>query len=584
MTVPTRQSRLPHRRGSPRGAVAGALVTILLAAALIGLGAWLLLRKAPAPAAGSGATSSAAASGGAARQLGAGPGGVAAPEGKLPPPIEPVVGAPQLAAAAPYLPKDGVVEVNISEYAGYGGLIVANGGLDPSPDSFFARTYGFKVKLSVSEEETWSALNNGRFAASSTTTDVLAVLGRQFQVVVPAQIGFSRGADMVVVDAGIATVNALAGKVLAASQFNESEFFIRYLAREAGLAVKVLRDLDGRPAAGELGLVFYENAFKACDAYQHELAAGRGRLNGCVGWSPRTDEIVEAAHGKAKALVTNRNLLVVADVLTVNKGFAEAQPRMVKGLVHGLLEGNRRLRDDPKASLGVVARAFKWSEADTVANLAKVHLANLPESRAFFSGTIDAAGSFGGIFQSSLLAYGDLVKNPADPARYLDLSHLDALAKEGLFAGQVVAIAPIKTAAGGSLEGDPLLKKDIRFFYEPNSSRLDEKEPKNLEYLDAVKQFLQVSPGSVVVLRGHVDNARVGEFRKQGGEELVRAMGLKAMELSRQRAIGVREALLKRHAKLDPKRLETVGRGWEEPAGPDSNLNRRVEVQWFTLE
>jgi NitT/TauT family transport system substrate-binding protein len=88
----------------------------------------------------------------------------------------------------------------------------------------------------------------------------------------------------------------------------------------------------------------------------------------------------------------------------------------------------------------------------------------------------------------------------------------------------------------------------------------------------------------VVVLRGHVDNTRVPEFRRQGGEELVRSMALKAMELSRQRAVAVREALLARHQGLDPKRIETVGRGWEEPAGADPDLNRRVEVQWFTLE
>ena len=79
---------------------------------------------------------------------------------------------------------------------------------------------------------------------------------------------------MVVVDRGIASVNALAGKILAASQFNESEFFIRYLAQEAGLPVVVLRDLDAKPKAGSLGLVFYEDAFVACDAYQHELAGG----------------------------------------------------------------------------------------------------------------------------------------------------------------------------------------------------------------------------------------------------------------------------------------------------------------------
>jgi NitT/TauT family transport system substrate-binding protein len=564
------------RLRSQRGAAAGTIITILLAMALVGMGAWLLVRRAAAPPP-TGASSS--APGGQV-----GPAAARAPEGKVPAPVEPVTGPPPLAAAATYVPKDGVVEVDLSEYAGYGGLIVANGGLEPNPDSFFTRTYGFKVKLTVGEGETWSLLNNGRFAASATTTDVLAVQGRGFQVVVPAQIGWSRGADMLVVDAGIGTVNQLAGKLLAASQFNEAEFFLRYLAREAGVKVRVLRDLDGRPEPTEVGLVFYEDANAGCTAYQSELASGRRRLNGCVGWSPRTDEVIEASAGRAKALVTNRNLLVVADILTVNKGFAEANPKMVKGLVHGLLEGNRRLRDDQKANLAVVARAFKWSEAEAAAQLAKVHLANLPENRAFFAGTIDAAGSFGGIFQSSVLAYGDVIKNPSDSARYPDLSHLEALAREGLFAGQVVAIAPIKTAGGTSLEGDPLLKKDIRFFYEPNSHKLDAAEPKNLEYLDAVKQFLQVSPGSVVVLRGHVDNARVPEFRKQGGEELVRAMALKAMELSRQRAVGVREALLARHPKLDPKRVETVGRGWEEPVGAEGNLNRRVEVQWFTLE
>lgn len=568
----------PTRLRTARGAAAGTLVTLLLVAALLALGAWLLLRRTPAPLA---AKAPGAAPAGPAAP--GGPGAAKAPEGKAPLPVEPVTGRPPLAAAAPYLVKDGVVEVDISEYAGYGGLIVANGGLEPSPDSFFARNYGFKVKLSVGEGETWSQLNNGRFAASATTTDALAVQGRDFQVVVPVQLGWSRGADMLVVDAGLATVNKLAGKVVAASQFNEAEFFLRYLAREAGLKVRVLRDLDGRPEPGEVGLVFYEDANAGCTAYQHELA-GAHRLSGCVGWAPRTDEVIEASAGRAKALVTNKNLLVIADILAVNKGFAEQNPRLVKGLVHGILEGNRRLRDDPRANLAVVARAFKWSEADTAAELAKVHLANLPENRAFFGGTIDAAGSYGGIFQSSVLAYGDLIRNPSDPARFLDLSHLEALAKEGLFAGQVVAIAPIRSGAPASLEGDPLLSKDIRFFFEPNSARLDVKEAKNQEYLDTVQQYLQVSPGSVVVLRGHVDDAKVPDFRRQGGEELVRAMALKAMELSRQRALGVREALLRRHPRLDAKRVEAVGRGWEEPVGKDGNLNRRVEVQWFTLE
>jgi NitT/TauT family transport system substrate-binding protein len=565
-------------RARARGSAAGNIITLLLLLGIVGLGLWLWLGKKSEPAADARPQTREATA--AKRDS-----GIAAPEGDAPSPIEPVIGTPTLEAANTFVPKDNILRIDISEYAGYGGLIVANGGLEPNENSVFFKEHGFKLQISMSEDETWSSLNNGRLAATATTADALAVLGRQFDAVVPVQIGYSRGADMLVVDRGIAQVNALAGKILAASQFNESEFFIRYLAHEAGLPIVILRDLDARPKPDSLGLVFYEDAFQACDAYQHELATGARRLNGCVGWTPKTDEVVEASNGAAKVLVSNRNLLVIADVLAVNKGFAKAHPEMVKGLVHGILEGNRRLRDNQAENLAVVAKAFKWSEADARDELSRVHLANAPENRAFFAGTIDSAGSFGGIFQSSILAYGTLIRNPADPARFVDTAALDAVSKRSPFSEQKIAIAPIRTATQSALEGDPLLSKDIRFFFEPNSANLDRNAPQNQEYLQTIKRFLQVSPGSTVVLRGHVDNARINEFRESGGEQLVQSMALKAMELSRQRALAVSEALSSKFPEIDKARIEAVGRGWEEPtASTDSAQNRRVEVQWFTVE
>lgn len=559
-----------------RGNSAGTAITLLLIVALIAMGGWLMLRDKKAADATNTSTTTQSTT---PRNPTVNP----AVDGDAPTPIEPVDGLPTLDAAATYQPTGAVIDVDISEYAGYAGLVVANGGLDPNPDSFFAKNYGFQVHLTLSEEESWSKLNNGKLAASVTTADVLAALGRQFEVTVPAQIGFSRGADMVVVDTGISSINQLKGKVLAAAQFNESEFFIRYLASEANVPVVVLRDLDARPNPDQLGLVFYEDNDVACDAYEHELNAS-ARLNGCIGWSPRTDEVIETSAGKAKMLVSNRNLLIIADLLVVNKGFAAAHPDWVKGLVHGLLDGNRRVRDEPAANVATISKAFKWSDADTRDELSKVHFSNLPENQAFFAGTIDSAGSFNGIFQSSVLAYGKLIKNPADPARFIDAKQLDALKGKAEFAKQTIAIAPIKTREGSSLEGDALLSKDIRFFFEPNSATLDRDAQQNLGYLDSIKNFLQVSPGSIVVLRGHVDNARIGEFEREGGQALVRSMALKAMELSRQRSQSVRDALLKKHPGLATDRIEVVGRGWEEPAGSDGDLNRRVEVQWFTLE
>jgi NitT/TauT family transport system substrate-binding protein len=492
---------------------------------------------------------------------------------------------PTLAPAAAFeLKADSVVAIEISEYAGYAGLIAANGGLEPSAGSLLTKYCGCKVRLSVSEEESWSALNSGKLAGSVTTVDVLAVYGRQFKVKVPAQIGFSRGADGLVVRSDVRRVNGLKGKVAVAAQFTETDFFIRYLAQEAGLGIATLASLDATPNPDRLNLVYTDDGFAAGDLFLSDLRSGKDRLAGAMTWEPKTSEVVAQGGSKTRLLTTNKNLLIIADILVMNQGFAEQHPKIVEGLVRGLLEGNRLVRDNPETQLDVVARAFKWTADQTRAELAKVHLANLPENLAFFNGSIDAAGSFGGIFQSAVYAYGsDLIKDPADPARFVDISALQAAEKTGAFKDQKIAIAPIKSGSGGSVENDPLLSKDIRFLFQPNSSVLDQAQAENLKNLAAIKQLLTVSPGSTILLRGHVDNSLVEQFRKQGGEAFVRQMALKAVELSRSRAAEIQRLLVEKYG-VDGKRIEIVGRGWDEPAGPDAELNRRVEVQWFTLE
>jgi NitT/TauT family transport system substrate-binding protein len=490
----------------------------------------------------------------------------------------------KLAPAGTYQPKDNTVEIELSEYAGYSGLIVANGGLTPNENSIFFKKHGFKLAIKLSEEESWSALNSGKMAASATTVDVLAIYGRQFQVVVPAQIGFSRGADGVVVRSDLKRINQLKGRILATAQFTEAEFFIRYLAQEAGLGVNLLPDLKTAPDRDKLNLVFCKDAFAAGDLFLREVKSGRNLLAGCVTWAPKTSEVAEGSGGKAHVLTTSKNLLIVGDVLIVNKGFAQQNPKMVAGLVEGLLEGNRLVRDNPTTWQDIIGKVFKWDRDQTRAELAKVHLSNLPENTAFFSGAIDAAGSFGGIYQSAVFAYGSqLLKDPVDGDRFLDLAHLKAIEQAGTFKEQKLAIAPIRSSGGAPVEGDPLLSKDIRFLFAPNSANLDLNNQDNLKNLEAIKRLLQVSPGSTVLLRGHVDNSMVEEFRKRGGDTFVRQMALKSVEFSKQRANEIRRLLIEKHA-VDAKRLDAVGRGWEEPLGPDNDQNRRVEAQWFTLE
>ncbi len=550
----------------------GVIISILLIGALLGLGAFVLTRE-QKPASTSSTSAGEKASGDASASAGAAAGTV-----------ETLREVPKLDPSAPYTPKDNIIDIELSEYAGYAGLIAANGGLAPSEDSYFFKKHGFKVRINLSEEESWSSLNAGKMAASATTVDVLAVYGRRFNVVVPAQIGFSRGADGIVMRSDLKRINGMKGQIIATAQFTEADFFIRYLAQEAGIPVVMLDGLNSTPDPEKINLVYCEDAFVAGDLFLSQLQAGKKQPAGCVTWAPKTTEVVDASNGQAQILTTNRNLLIIADILIVNKPFASANPTIVQGLVDGLLYGNRLVRDQTASQIPVISKAFGWTADETRSELSKVHLSNLPENQAFFSGAIDSAGSYGGIYQSAVYAYGkELLPDPVDAGRFLNLGWLEAVAKTGEYADQKVAIAPLRSGSSAAVEENPLLSKDIRFFFQPNSSALDLSEQANFERLADIRKLLQISPGSTVLLRGHVDDAMIADFRRQGGDAFVRSMALKAMELSKNRAGEVKRLLVERE-KLDGARIEVVGRGWEEPVGKTSEEKRRVEVQWFTVE
>ena len=496
--------------------------------------------------------------------------------------------APQLPSPRPYTSQDNTIAINLSEYAGYAGLIEANGGLEPNDSSWFAKNGGFKLKITLSEEDSWADLQDGKFAATATTVDVLSNYGRQWQCVVPAQVSWSRGADGIIVKKDIKRVNDLKGKTIATAPFSEAEFFIRYLAQEAGLPVARLDGPEQTRNPEAVNLVFLEDAFEAGDAFLADLKAGGHQLDGCVTWAPKTTEVVEGSEGAARQLIDNRNLLVIADILVFNKGFAQAKPEIVQKIVEGMLLHNDRIRANPESHLKGIADAFKqyeWTVDDARAELAKVHLSNLPENLAFFRGAIDEAGSFASVFQTANLSYGsELQPAPVAASFFADIKPLEAIAAGGTLSAQVASIQPIKTSDQAPIEQDPLLTRDIRFYFLPNSAQLDMGNKENHDFLTNVNHLLGVSPGSMILMRGHVDDAQKENFRKEGGEGLVRKMALKAMELSNQRAEEVKKRLLEKYPAIKADRLEVIGRGWEEPAGKDSDLNRRVEVQWFTVE
>ena len=386
--------------------------------------------------------------------------------------------------------KDNIVPIEISEYAGYAGLIAANGGLDPTEGSLFFKNHGFKVKLTVSEEESWSALNEGKIAASVTTADVLAAYGRQLHVVVPAQIGFSRGADGVDRAHRHQADQSAQGQTIATAQFTEVDFFIRYLAQEAGLAINALASLDAPPIRPIASIWSTPRTGSAPAISSRTSSSGQeppGR-RGHVG-----AEAVGSGRGQ-------RRQGARADHQSQpphRRGRADRAQRLCRSSIPRSSRASSRACSRATAWCAIAPTPTSTSSGARSSGrprtprrqLAKVHLSNLPENRAFFSGAIDAAGSFGGIYQSAVLAYGsDLIKDPPDPSRFIDARHLDTIEKGGLFKEQKIAIAPIRSSGGtASVETDPLLSKDIRFLFEPNSATLDLSNQDNIKNLDVAQ-------------------------------------------------------------------------------------------------
>jgi NitT/TauT family transport system substrate-binding protein len=221
----------------------------------------------------------------------------------------------------------------------------------------------------------------------------------------------------------------------------------------------------------------------------------------------------------------------------------------------------------------VVAKAFKWTEDDAYGDeLAHVRLPTRRRTRRS-----SPAPSIPPVRSAASSSLGAATAAPFAMRPTLRVSRTRAFSTpspSAVVLGQSIAIAQ-SVHRHVELEGDPPLSKDIRFFFEPTSNR-DRSAAQNQEYLQTIKRFLQVSPGSTV-LRGRGQRASTNS--QSGGEQLGRAWR-SAMELPRQRAMAVHDARRK-IPEIDKARVEmwAVGRTHRHHR---PRQNRRV--QWFTVE
>ena len=470
--------------------------------------------------------------------------GVAEPDGERPTPIEPVTGTPTLEAAGAYTPKDGVLQIDISEYAGYGGLIVANGGLEPNPE--FVLRQGIRLQGEDLHERERNLVAAQQRPARGHGDDR----------------GCARGARPAVRRRG-----AAADRLLARRRHGGRRSRHRFGQRARGqdarrLAVqreRVLHPLSraGSRRAGDaccaistrspppdaLGLVFYEDAFVACDAYDTSSRRQQPRLQGL--------RRLDAAHRRSGRSLERRRQGAGLEPQPARdrrrarreQGLRQGESGDGAGLVHGILEGNRRLRDNQAANIAVVAKAFGWTRSRS----ARRALARAPVEPAGEPRVLRRHHRLGRLVRRHLPVLGARLRQRDQESR--PIRRASSTRATSTRSPRKACSPTRRSRSRRSARRRRPRSKAIRCSARTSASSSSRtprtstsRRRRTWSTCDTIKRFLQVSPGSTVLLRGHVDNARVNEFRQQGGEQLVKSMALKAMELSRQRALAVQRS------------------------------------------
>jgi NitT/TauT family transport system substrate-binding protein len=483
--------------------------------------------------------------------------------------------------------KEKIVKFPINVWIGWLPIVAANHGFAPNAESIFYKKYGFKVNLKLIDDPVVArdAYVSGDSHVLWGTLDMIALFApelmrdsrtapRVFQ-----QIDWSNGGDGIVVRSSISSVGDLRGRTVVYAQNSPSQYFLNNLLLNAGIQ------------PGEVKHRYTATAFEAAAAFVADP-----KIDACVSWAPDIYNIPEKVKNTRILTTTSEANKLIADVWAVRADFAKDRPDIVAGLVAGIFEGMRNLKDDTKK-----AQAFQWMadgygmNVDDVKGMANdAHTTNFAENKEFFLNA-NSPANFERTWKNITFVYKELglIDTPARFDEVMDFSILQELDKKGTFADMkneyVTAFAP--TSIQRVSAEKPILTQTIRINFYPNSANIYEPthdelgnpvantlyDPNVAATLEKVARLVGQYERAVIAISGHTDSSM-----KNSGVPYN-----EVKQLSIDRANAVTSALIKVY-KFDPNKFVVQGMAWDQPADPSNPgnqaLNRRVEIAIYPPE
>jgi outer membrane protein OmpA-like peptidoglycan-associated protein len=368
----------------------------------------------------------------------------------------------------------------------------------------------------------------------------------------------------------------LKGRTIVYAQNSPSQYFITILLN-AGL----------QPS--EVKHKFTATAFEAAAAFVADPS-----IDACVSWAPDIYNIPEKVKKTRILTTTSEANKLIADVWAVRADFAKDNPQIVAGLVEGIFEGMRMLKNDQ-----LKVKAFQWMAEgygmtldDVKAMEFDAHVTNFAENKEFF--LMYPPSNFERTWKNITFVYKELglLGTPVRFDEVMDFSVLKKLETQGKFSDEkdeyITQFVPSSYQKVSAEK--PILTQTIRINFYPNSANIYEPQHdelgspvKNTLYdpnveatMEKVARLAGQYERALVAIIGHTDNSMRGQIPRGEVEKL-----------SLDRANSVRNALIKKY-KFDPNKFVVEGKGWDEPADladpQNQALNRRVEISVYPPE
>ncbi len=483
-------------------------------------------------------------------------------------------------------PEEKIVQFPINVWIGWLPIVAANNGFAPNEESVFYKNYGFKVNLKLIDDP---VVARDAFASGDShilwgTLDMMVLFAPELMKDsrtaprIYQQIDWSNGGDGIVVRSPIASAKDLKGKTIVYAQNSPSQYFINNLLLNAGIQPSQVRHK------------YTATAFEAAAAFVADKS-----IDACVSWAPDIYNIPEKVKRTRILSTTQEANKLIADVWAARADFAKDHPDVIEGLVTGIFEGMRLLKNET-----FKAKAFQWMAEgygmpveEVKAMELDAHSTNFAENKEFFLNA-NSPTNFERTWKNITFVYRELgiIGTPVRFDEVMDFSVIKSLEQKGKFREMkneyVSSFAPTSYSKVDAEK--PILTQTIRINFYPNSSNIyeprhdDMKNPiPNTLYdpnvpatLEKVARLSGQYDRAVIAIVGHTDSSMKGKVPRQLVDKL-----------SHDRAIAVKTALIKKY-NFDQNKFVVKGKAWDVPADPaepfNHALNRRVEISIYPPE